>query len=91
MDGNARHAQDVSDFSFLQARSVIFEGQAIEVFIDVEAAQAVGVCELTEGSQLVGAKGALEFVGNFDESHASIIAIVAAALPEAPGVFMREA
>jgi len=74
LDWNSRHAQDVGDFGFLEARSVVFEGEAIELFVDAEAAQAVGVCELTEGSELLGAKRALQFVGNFDESHAVIIA-----------------
>lgn len=74
LNRDARHAQDVSHFGFLQARSVIFEGQAMEVLINAEAAQTVGIGELTEGAELFGAQRALQFVGDFDQGHAWIIA-----------------
>ncbi len=72
---DARHAQDVSHFGFLQARSIIFEGQAMEVLINAEAAQTVGIGELPEGAELFGAQRALQFVGDFDQGHAWIIAM----------------
>jgi hypothetical protein len=72
----------VGDFGFLQAGSIVFEGQAIEVFIDVEAPQAVRVCELAEGPELLGTKQALQVVGYFDQGHAAIIATSALALPD---------
>jgi len=74
MDGDARLAQDVSDLSFLQPGGVIFERQSIEVIVHAEAPQAVGVSELPQGAELLGAKGALQFVGDFDQGHAWIIA-----------------
>ena len=46
----------------------------MELFVDAEAAQAVGVCELAQSSELFGAKRSLQFVGNLDEGHAAIIA-----------------
>jgi len=45
LDGDSRHAQDVSDFGFLQARGVILERDAIRVFVDAKAAQTVGIGE----------------------------------------------
>jgi hypothetical protein len=74
LDGYSRHAQYVGDFGFLQAGSIVFEGQAIELFIDVEAPQAIRVRELPEGSELLGTKRTLQVVGYFDEGHAAIIA-----------------
>lgn len=73
-DGNAGHAEDVSDLAFLQARGVVFEGQLIEVFVDAETAQAVGIGELPQSTELLWAKRARQFVGDFDEGHAAIIA-----------------
>jgi len=45
LDGDSRHAQDVRDFGFLQARGVVLERDAIGLFVDAKAAQAVGVRE----------------------------------------------
>ena len=68
-DGDARLAEDVGDFGFFQAGSVVFELQPVLQFVDVEAAQAVGVGEEGEMAELVGLERGLEFVGDFDEGH----------------------
>ena len=74
LDWYARHAQDVRDFGFLQARCVILKRELIELLVDVEAPEAVGVGELAEGAELFGAQGPLQFVGYFDQGHVRIIA-----------------
>jgi len=74
LDGYLRHAQDVSDFGFLEARCVILKRQLIELLIDLEAPQAVGVRKLAESAELFGAQGPLQFVGYFHQGHAWIIA-----------------
>ena len=74
LHGNAGHAEHVSDFAFLQARGVVFKGEAIELLIHSEAAEPIGVCELAEGAELLRAQRALQVVGDFDKRHAAIIA-----------------
>ena len=59
---------------FAQARSVVFKRQLLFRFVNAEAAQAIGVRELAEMAQLVFRERRLQFVGNFDEGHAGIIA-----------------
>ncbi len=66
LDRDSRHAQDVSHFGLFQPRSVIFERQAIEVFIDVKAPQAIGIGELAESAELFGPQRPLQFVSDFD-------------------------
>jgi hypothetical protein len=56
LDWYARHAQDVSDFGLLQARCVILERQLVELLVDLEAPQAIGVGELAEGAELFRAQ-----------------------------------
>jgi hypothetical protein len=73
-DGNAGLGQDVSDLGLAQARGVVFEGEMFFLFVDAEAAQAVGVGKFTEASELFEAEGRLQFVGNLDESHGESIA-----------------
>ena len=46
----------------------------MEVFVDAKASQAIGIGELAEGAELLGAKRAWQFVGYFDQGHAAIIA-----------------
>ena len=74
LDGDSRHAQDMGDFGFFEARGVVLEGEAIGLFVDAKAAQAVGVGELTEGTELLWVKRALQLVGYFNEGHGRIIA-----------------
>ena len=59
LDWYACHAQDVSDFGLLQARRVVLERQLIELLVDLEAPQAIGVGELAESAELFGAQRAL--------------------------------
>ena len=44
------------------------------MFVNAETAQAVGIGELSQSTELLGAKRARQFVGDFDEGHAAIIA-----------------
>ena len=74
LDGYAGHAQDVSDFGLLQARCVIFKRQLIELLVDLETPQAIGVGELAESAELFGAQRPLQFVGYFHQGHNWIIA-----------------
>lgn len=46
----------------------------IFLFIDAEAAQAVGVGKFTEAAELFEAERRLKFVGDLDECHAESIA-----------------
>ena len=74
LDWYARHAQYVGDLGFFQARCVILERQLIELLVDLEAPQAIGVGELAEGAELFGAQRPLQFVGYFHQGHIWIIA-----------------
>ncbi len=74
LDWYAGHAQDVGDFGLFQARCVILERQLVELLVDLEAPQAIGVGELAEGAELFGAQRPLQFVGYFHQSHMWIIA-----------------
>ena len=74
LDWYAGHAQDVSDFGLFQARCVILERQLIELLVDLEAPQAIGVGELAESAELFGAQRPLQVVGYFHQGHIWIIA-----------------
>jgi hypothetical protein len=74
LDGYAGHAQDVSDFGLLQAGCVVLERKLIELLVDLEAPQAIGVGELAESAELFGAQRPLQFVGYFHQGHIWIIA-----------------
>ena len=74
LDWYARHAQDVSDLGLLQARRIVLERKLIELLVDLEAPQAIGVGELAERAELFGAQGPLQFVGYFHQGHSWIIA-----------------
>jgi hypothetical protein len=68
-NGDASLAEDVCHLGFAQARSVVFEGQAILLFVDVEAAQPVGIRKFAETVHLLEAERRLQLVGNFQECH----------------------
>ena len=70
-DGDAGLAQNVRDLGFPEARRVIFEGELILRFVHAEAAQAVGIREFAEAAELFEAQRSLQFVGDFEECHAS--------------------
>jgi hypothetical protein len=72
--GNAGLGQDVGDLGLAQAGGVVFEGEMIFLFVDAEAAQAVGVGKFTEASELFEAERRLKFVGDLDECHGESIA-----------------
>jgi len=74
LDWYAGHAQDVGDFGLLQARCVVLERQLVELLVDLEASQAIGVGELAEGAELFGAQRPLQFVGYVHQGHIWIIA-----------------
>ncbi len=57
-----------------QSRSVVFERLMVRRFVDAEAAQAIGVRELTEMAQLLFRQRCLQFISNFHECHGVIIA-----------------
>lgn len=74
-DGDARLAEDVSDFGLFEAGSVVFKSKTIVGLIDMETAQAVGVGEEAELTELLRLERSLEIVCDFDQGHdAGIIA-----------------
>src|SRR5271169_4948874 len=54
-DGDAGLAEDVGHLGVAQARGVVFEGELIFPFVDMELAQAVGIGKLPEARQLLEA------------------------------------
>ena len=62
-------AEDVSDFRFAEAGSVVFEGEAAGGVIDVETAQAVEIGEFAEPLELFVAEGSEQFVADFEKCH----------------------
>jgi hypothetical protein len=66
---DARAAQDIFDYEFFETRGIVIEMQQIFVFLEAEALQAVGICELAEGAELLGLQRMLQFVGHRHVSH----------------------
>ena len=73
-DGDAGLAEDVCDLGFAEAGSVVFEGNVKFGFIELEAAEAVGVGEFAERAELVVSERRLEFEFGLEERHGEIIA-----------------
>ena len=71
---------------FAQARSVVFKRQLLFRFVNTEAAEAIGVRELAEMAQLVFREWRLQFVSDFHECHAVIIAARSKLPARWPGV-----
>lgn len=67
-------SQHVRYFGFLEARSVVLEGQLVLGIVDAKAPQSVGIREFAKTSQLVVAQRSLQLVGDFHECHGGIIA-----------------
>ena len=82
-DGDVRLAEDVDHLSFLEARGVVFEPEAVVGFVNAKTAESVGVGKETESAKLAGLERGLEFVGDFDEGHSG--AIIAGGPAEAAG------
>lgn len=55
-------------------------------FVQAEAAETVGVGELSDAAELVHAERSAEFVGDFEKRHADSIAIPAGRGREAQGL-----
>jgi len=68
-DGDASLAENVGDLGFAEARGVVFEGELVFLFVDAEAAEAVGVGEFAETAKLFEAQWRLQLVGDFKECH----------------------
>jgi len=68
-DGDAGLGQGVEDLGFAEARGVVFEGEEVVLFVDAQAAQAVGVGEFAEALELFVAERRVEFVGDFEKCH----------------------
>jgi hypothetical protein len=62
-------AEGVKHLGLAQARGVVFEGEAPGGFVDMEAAEAVGVGEFAEPLELLVAEGSQEFVADFEKCH----------------------
>ena len=71
IDGDAGATEDMGHLSFAQARGVVFEGEVVLLFVDAEAAKAVGVGKFAEASELFEAERRLQFKGDFEECHES--------------------
>lgn len=68
-DGDAGLAEDVGDLGLAEARGVVFEGEMVVLFVDAEAAEAVGVGKFAQAAELLEAERGLQFVGDFEECH----------------------
>lgn len=68
-DGDAGLAEDVGDLGLAKARGVVFESEMVVLFVDAEAAETVGVGELTQAAELLEAERGLQFEGDVEECH----------------------
>jgi len=73
----------MSDLGVAEARGIVFESKVVVLFVDAEAAQAVGVGKFAKTGELVEAERGLQFVGDFEKCHTRIIAEVASWSPAA--------
>lgn len=64
-DGNAGFAEDVGDLGVAQPGRVVLEREVLLLFVDAEAAEAVGVGECAEALELIEARRGMKFVGDF--------------------------
>lgn len=68
-DGDAGLAEDVGDLGLTEARGVVFESEMVVLFVDAEAAEAVGVGEFAQAAELFEAERGLQFEGDVEECH----------------------
>ena len=68
--GDGGSAEDVGDLGVAETGGVVFEGEMLFGFIEAEAAQAVGVGEFAEQTELFLGERGLQFVRDFHECHA---------------------
>ena len=73
-DGDAGPAEDVCDLSDAQPRGVIFKGKMKLGIVELEAAEAVRVCEFAERAELIVGERGLEFEFGFEKRHKRSIA-----------------
>jgi len=73
--GNFGLPQYVLDFRFFQPGRVIFKGQAVRLFVNAKSPQSIGVGKAAKRLQLLRAQPRLQFVCDFHECHAQIIAL----------------
>ena len=70
-DSDTGLSERVRDLCLTQARGVVLESEMLVLFIDAEAAQAVGVGEFTEAAELFKAQRRLQLVRDFEQCHGS--------------------
>lgn len=68
-DGDVRLAEDVDHLSFLEARGVVFEPEAVIGFVNPKTSESVGVGKESQGAKLAGLEWGLKFVCDFNERH----------------------
>jgi copper ion binding protein len=68
----------VDHLSFLEARGVVFEPDAVIGFVNAKTTESIGVGKETQSAKLAGLEGEMKFVGDFDERHEGIIIAVSA-------------
>jgi len=59
----------MSDLCLAQARSIVFEGQVVLIFVYAKAAKAIGISEFAEPAKLFEAQRRLELIRDFEECH----------------------
>ena len=59
----------MGDLRFAKSRSVVFQCEAILLFVDAETAKAVGVGEFAQALKLFEGGRRLELVGDFEKCH----------------------
>jgi len=69
-DSNAGLPQHVRHLGLAQPRGVVFKGQPVLLFVNLETTQPIGIRELAEAIHLLEAERRLQFVRDFEECHA---------------------
>ena len=67
-------AQDVCDLSLAETGGVVFERKVPLGVVELEAAEAVSVCEFAKGAELIMGERRLEFEFGFEKCHEESIA-----------------
>ena len=65
-DGDADLGESVQDLGFSEARGIVFEGEAVVLFVYAQATKAIGVGELSQALELLVAERRLQLIGDFE-------------------------
>ena len=68
-DGDPGLGEGVKDLSFPEARGVVFEGKAVVLFVNAQAAKTISVGEFAQSLELLVAERRVQFIGDFEKCH----------------------